>query len=182
MKSLMKIALLALTSLTLHAHAQQKLTCIYRAPVNGATGDIVMEFNQDAYGNALGGRIRVQDAYGKETIVPIAKKAIADFAMTGPSFGAELVANVHVRSYDVDLVLNYVGNEFWVDTASWLGTEWGLRLGGLQIAYQEMLESGSIRHRMEGPLSPVAQMTGSVRWNGQIRKFASSQFVCSAVL
>lgn len=181
MRNFMKLALFLMSAVAAQAQAQQKLTCMYRAPVSGSTGDVVMEFTQDSYGNPLFGRIRVQDAQGRETVIPIKRNAIAQFNMTGPGYGSELIANVHVRSYDVDLVLNYMGNEFWIDAASWFNTE-SLTLPDLQEAYQEMLESGAIEHRMQGPLSPVVQMTGSVRMNGQVRKFASSQFVCSAVL
>lgn len=181
MKNLISSLLVTLIVLPFAAQAEQKLTCLYRAPVSGETGNVVMEFVQDDYGRPLSGLIRVQDASGRETRIPIRGRDISQIAINDQEQAAELVANVHIRSYDVDLVLNYVGNEFWYDAVGWFGTKY-VGLEDLQDAYTEMSSSGQIHHRLEGWLQPVAQMTGSVRWNGSIRKFASSKFVCTTVM
>ncbi len=153
-----------------------ELTCIYQAQSSyHGLQTVVLTFRQDSWGRPTGGWIQIQRPNGSEAHVGIPAKDIRQMS-AGPLYGAELVANIHVRSFDVDLVLNYVGNDLRND-AEYLMNSWNASVQDMIQAYAHLMSRGGIRHRTQ---NPMAQMTGSVRGqDGQITKLASSQFACS---
>ena len=156
-----------------HAQAYDRLTCIYKAEVGrGVVSDVVMQFSLNRMGLPAGGSVTVFHPDGSMQNVRIPAKSIAQLGISG-DLGEELTANVHVRSYDVDLVLNYAGNDLVMDVAEWLQ---GGSIHDLIAVYNVMLDEGFYVQQ------PVSQMTGSVRWNGQLRKLASSKFLCTTYL
>lgn len=179
MKNAMISMLVVIAGWNVNALAETKLSCFYRAVLNnGQVSDVILKFSQDQRGRPTGGSLKVLHGNGSTQNVQIYANEISVMSVS-PGDGVELIANVHVRSYDVDLVLNYQGNEFSYDASEWLGR----RLPNtydMVTAYREMSEAGAIQHRTDGWTETMQQMTGSVRWNGGLSKIASSKLVCSA--
>jgi len=182
MKNLILTLLVSTISWQVSAQSlNTELVCVYRAEANtGSVSDVVMRFTKDRYGRPHSGSIRVEHPTGELQLIRIPGRDIAQMVV-GTGSGTELGANIHVRSYDVDLVLNYSGNDFLYDVQDWTRARYPT-IDDMIQSYTEMLELGLVRHRVSGWSQPLAQMTGSVRWQGSLRKFASSKFVCTTEL
>ncbi len=175
MKNLKLAVLFLVSSFGSLAMAQTDLTCIYQvASSYHGLQNVILKFTQDQWGRPGAGQIRIERPNGSQVRIPLAPQDIQRLS-AAPVDSAELLANVHVRSYEVDLVLNYAGNEFSMDAAHWLRLPRATEFDMIR-AYDEMSRSGAIYHRTP---NSVAQMTGSVRGPDGVTKFASTQFVCS---
>ncbi len=172
---------LSVMALSAGAQTHSSITCLYRAvPDYGPVQNVTMRFTQDRYGRPMAGLIRVEDQRGLLQEVRIPGRDIASM-IVHRNTGTELSTNIHVRSHDVDLVLNYSGNDFAFDAGQWLRRDY-LSLNDLAMAYEDMLHANLIQHRVNQFGNVLVQMTGSVRWYGSLRKFASSKFVCTEQL
>lgn len=174
MKSLI---FLALTLFGTQAFAQQ-LTCVYQANTHRGTKNVILNFGQMGWGGpATDGSIKVVQPDGSVDVVRIPARNIT--IQSGQMADAELFANVHVRSYEVDLVLVYQGNELSNDVANYLGIRGRVTERELMDGYDQLMRMSALQHRNA---MPMAQFSGSVRdpYDGRILKFASTQFQCSS--
>lgn len=175
----MKSLILALvTSFGMSAFAQQQITCIYQVGSDErGVKNVILNFNQNAYGEAAGGSIRIEHPDGRVRGVSIPGRDIVQL-QAGPMYDAELGVNVHVRSYKVDLVLNYLGNELSHDVANHFGIRGRVRQSDLVDGYDQLQRMDALVHRNA---MPMAQFSGTVRdEDGRLNKFASTQFHCSS--
>jgi len=173
MKSLI---FLALTLFGTQSFAQQ-LTCVYQANTPRGTKNVILNFGQNARGLPTDGSITVEQPWGDVDTVRIPARNIT--IQSGQMADAELFANVHVRSYEVDLVLIYQGNELSNDVARWFGIRGRVTERELMDGYDQLMRQSALVHRNS---MPMAQFSGSVRdpQDGRLLKFASTQFQCSS--
>ncbi|MGE4132338.1 MAG: hypothetical protein AB7F86_11920 [Bdellovibrionales bacterium] len=177
MKSLLLLVLLW-NGVAQAARSNDELNCFYRAYSDQqGYSDVILTFWQDASYRPLGGRIQIRYDYGGSVQRDIRGSDIA-FLAYSTTEGAEMGANVHVRSQDIDLVLNYFGNDFSNDAANWLRVR-NPSLNDMVYAYREMLEQDAIHHRTRAGTTATSQLSGTVNDYGQYRKLASTLIVCT---
>ncbi len=176
MKSLLAILIFAGAA----AFADQQTICIYRAPSSeGGLSKVVLTFDQDYTGYPMGGTVDVIQPSGRVNRVSLSGRDLFSLRAEGSSV-AEIYVSLHMNSPAGRLDLEYLGNDFAFDTASWLGLRGRPNVDQLFVAYQEISERGGVRHRVEPGVRPVADFAAEVLWHGRPSNLRSSQFVCTS--